>query len=141
MCFCAGVLTRAACRNRLELFANLPGWVFALISVISSNGKEQLGSWGAWEVGQTHVKSKASQKLLYIEFSAERLEGQLFRGISSEWERGAGLGSSSRCAYPGYAMRMEEGMGSASSLVSSSSGPLLMLFGVQGWRNYWAVQS
>lgn len=60
---CLSVAAKSACRNRLELFANLPGWVFALISVISSNGKEQLGSWRAGEVGQTYVRSKASQKL------------------------------------------------------------------------------
>lgn len=57
----SSLTAKAVCRNRLELFANLPDWVFALISMISSNGKEQLGSW-AWEVGQTHVRSKASQK-------------------------------------------------------------------------------
>lgn len=58
--------------------------------MISSNAKEQLGSWGVWEVGQTHVRSKASQKLHCIEFSAEELEGQLFMGASSELEKGAG---------------------------------------------------
>jgi len=87
---CRSRTAKAVCRNRLELFANLPGWVFALISVISSNGKEQLGSWGAWEVRQTHVRSKASQKLLCIEFSAEGLEGQLFMGASLGWEKGVG---------------------------------------------------
>lgn len=60
---CPSATAKAACRNRLELFVNLPGWVFALISVISSNGKEQLGSWQAGELGQTYVRSKASQKL------------------------------------------------------------------------------
>lgn len=60
---CLSVTAKAACRNRLELFVNLPGWVLALISVISSNGREQLGSWRAGELGQTYVRSKASQKL------------------------------------------------------------------------------
>lgn len=86
---CKSATAKAVCRNRMELFANLPGWVFALISVISSNGKEQLGSWEAWEEGQTHVRSKASQKLHVVEFSAEGLKGQLFMGASSEWEKGA----------------------------------------------------
>lgn len=85
---CRSATAKAVCRNRLELFANLPGWVSALISVIISNGKEQLGSWGAWEVGQTHVRSKASQKLHCVEFNAEGLEGQLFMGASSEKETG-----------------------------------------------------
>jgi len=66
--------------------------------VISLNGTQQLGSWEAWEVGQTHLKSKASQKLHYIEFSIERLEGQLFMGTSSE-QKEVGLSGSLWCAY------------------------------------------
>lgn len=87
---CRSATAKAVCRNGLELSANLPDWVFALIFVISSNGREQLGSWGAWEVGQTHMRSKASQKLHCVESSAEELEGQLFMGASSAWEKGAG---------------------------------------------------
>lgn len=41
-------------------------------------------------MGQTHVRSKASQKLHCVEFSAEGLEGQLFMGASSEREQGVG---------------------------------------------------
>lgn len=85
---CRSVTAKAVCRSRLELFANLPARVFALISVISSNGKEQLGSWGAWEVGQTHARSKASQKSHCVEFSAERQEEQLFMGGPLKWKNG-----------------------------------------------------
>lgn len=50
-------------------------------------------------MGQTHLKSNASQKLHYIEFSTERLEGQLFMWTSSEQKKGVGLSGSLWCAY------------------------------------------